>query len=89
MYYEELYTQVKNVNINALDQGSLGTSHETVSGLENDHPTTLFQRTAFLRCGLDSLLDAVGKNSRIECKQSHFEVGSPLWHLQRAAASQA
>jgi hypothetical protein len=89
LYYEELFKQVMNENINALDQGTLGRSRETVSEHENDPPTTLFQRTAFLRCGLDSLLDAVGKNSRIECKQSHFEVGSPLWHLQRAAASQA
>lgn len=89
LYYEELYKQVMNGSIDALGQGSPGTSHEIVSGLENDPPTNLFQRTAFLRCGLDSLLDAAGKNSRIGCKQSHFEVGSPLWHLQRAATSQA
>jgi hypothetical protein len=89
LYYEELYTQVMTGNINALDQGSLGTSHETVSELENGPPTSLFQRTTFLRCALGSLLDAAGKNSRIECKRSHFVVGSPLWNLQRVAELRA
>ena len=89
LYYENLFKQVMNGNIDALGQGNPGTSHEIVSGLENDPPTNLFQRTAFLRCASGSLLDAAGKNSRIECTQSHFEVGSPLWHLQRVASFQA
>jgi hypothetical protein len=89
LYYENLFKQVMNGNIDAGGRGSLGTSHETVSELENGPPTTLFQRTTFLRCGLGNLLDAAGKNSRIACTRSHFEVGNPLWHLLRAAMSQA
>ena len=89
LYYEALFKQVMNGSTDALVQDIHGRSHETVSGLESGHPTTLYQRTAFLRCGSGNLRDGVGKNSRIGCTQSHFVVGSPLMHLLRAAESQA
>jgi hypothetical protein len=89
LYYEELYQQVMNASKDSLVQGNPGTNREIVSEFERDPPTTLFRRTAFLRCGSGNLRDGVGKNSRIGCTQSHFVVGSPLMHLLRAAESQA
>jgi hypothetical protein len=64
-HYDLLYRRVMTVNIGVINPDNHETNHGTAFEPENDHPTTLFQKIMFLRCGSGSPPDAVGKSSHI------------------------
>jgi hypothetical protein len=64
-HYDLLYRRVMTVNIGDVTPGNPEMNRGTTFEPERGHPTTLFQRIMFLRCGSGSPPDAVDRNSHI------------------------